>query len=73
MQDADALVILTDWPDFARLDLERVKARLASPIVFDGRNLYEPAEMAARGITYISTGRPAAEPCAEVVPIARRA
>lgn len=73
MQDADALVILTDWPEFARLDLERVKAQLANSVVFDGRNLYDPAEMAAQGITYISTGRPAAEPCAELVPIARRA
>lgn len=73
MEGADALVILTDWPEFARLDLDRVKARLVSPIVFDGRNLFEPGEMAAQGFTYISTGRPAAEPVAEVLAVARRA
>ena len=73
MGGADALVILTDWPEFARLDLDRVKARLAEPIVFDGRNLFEPAEMAAQGFTYISTGRPAAEPVTELMAVARRA
>lgn len=73
MNDADALILLTDWPDFARLDLDRVKARLANPIVFDGRNLYDPAEMAALGFTYVSTGRPAAEPMTEPLAIARRA
>ena len=59
MDGADALLLLTDWPEFARLDLDQVKARLALPIVFDGRNLYRCAEMAERGFTYISVGRPA--------------
>ncbi|MFP5237591.1 MAG: UDP-glucose dehydrogenase family protein [Acidobacteriota bacterium] len=73
MDGADALVILTDWAEFAKLDLDCVKARLAGPIIFDGRNLFEPSEMAAQGFTYISTGRPAAEPVAEVMAVARRA
>ncbi|HEY3705717.1 MAG TPA: UDP-glucose/GDP-mannose dehydrogenase family protein, partial [Terracidiphilus sp.] len=73
MKGADALVILSDWPEFARLDLDKVKARLANPIVFDGRNLFDPRDMAEQGFTYISMGRPAAEQWAEAVPLARRA
>jgi UDPglucose 6-dehydrogenase len=73
MKGADALVILTDWPEFARLDLARVKGTLANPIVFDGRNLFEPEEMADRGLAYFSMGRPAVEEWAEVLPMARRA
>lgn len=67
MKGADALAILTDWPQFARLDLSQVKALLANPIVFDGRNLYEPEEMADRGFIYVSMGRPVAEECAETM------
>jgi UDPglucose 6-dehydrogenase len=73
MKGADALVILSDWPEFIQLDFEKVKARLANPIVFDGRNLYDPAEMSEQGLTYISMGRPAAEQWAEAASIARRA
>lgn len=68
MEGADALLVLTDWPEFARLDLDQVKARLAQPIVFDGRNLYRCAEMAERGFTYISVGRPATVSGSEVLP-----
>ena len=70
---ADALVILTEWPEFAQLDLDEVKRRLAHPIVFDGRNLFDCADMARRGFTYVSVGRPPADECAEMVAIARRA
>jgi UDPglucose 6-dehydrogenase len=70
MDGADALLLLTDWPEFARLDLDQVQSRLAQPILFDGRNLYRPAEMAARGFTYISVGRPASLPGSEAVPSA---
>src|SRR5581483_4896315 len=55
---ADALLILTDWPEFARLDLPRLKSVLTYPIVIDGRNLYDPAAMAAAGFIYSSVGRP---------------
>jgi UDPglucose 6-dehydrogenase len=64
-QDADALLILTDWAEFAALDLDRLKATLRYPIVIDGRNLFEPAAMAERGFTYLSIGRPAANPVRE--------
>ena len=59
---ADALLILTEWEEFAALDLNRVLQQLKYPIVIDGRNLYEPAAMAARGFTYYSVGRPAGTP-----------
>ena len=57
--DADALLILTDWADFCRLDLALIKEALRFPIVIDGRNLYKPAHMLESGFTYISMGRPA--------------
>lgn len=56
--EADALLILNDWQDFAELDLPKLHAALRYPIVIDGRNLYEPARMAAAGFTYLSVGRP---------------
>ena len=59
---ADALLILTEWEEFANLDLHRVRQELRYPIVIDGRNLYEPGLMAAQGFTYYSVGRAAAHP-----------
>ena len=59
---ADALLILTEWPEFASLDLDHLQRRLKYPIVVDGRNLYDPEMMAARGFTYYSIGRPPATP-----------
>ena len=56
---ADALLILTEWDEFASLDLDRLHQQLKYPIVIDGRNLYDPEAMAARGFTYYSVGRPA--------------
>ena len=61
-RDADALLILTEWEEFAALDLDRIFKQLKYPIVIDGRNLYDPDAMAARGFTYYSVGRPAATP-----------
>ena len=58
-KDADAVLILTDWKEFAQLDLVRLNQALKFPIVIDGRNLYKPAEMHERGFTYVSVGRPA--------------
>jgi UDPglucose 6-dehydrogenase len=57
---ADALLILTEWEEFANLDLPRVRQELKYPIVIDGRNLYDPEVMAANGFTYYSVGRAAA-------------
>jgi UDPglucose 6-dehydrogenase len=61
MKDAHALLILTEWKEFASLDLAEVKRLLKYPIVLDGRNLYKPHDMAAVGLNYYSIGRPALE------------
>jgi UDPglucose 6-dehydrogenase len=58
-KDADALLILNDWQEFADLDLDRLRETLRYPIVIDGRNLYDPAVMAKHGFTYLCIGRPA--------------
>lgn len=60
--DADALLILTEWEEFANLNLDRLRKELKYPIVIDGRNLYDPDVMADRGFTYYSVGRPASHP-----------
>ena len=59
---ADALLILTEWEEFANLDLNRLRQDLKYPIVIDGRNLYDPEVMAAQGFTYYSVGRSASHP-----------
>ena len=59
---ADALLILTEWEEFANLDLHRLNKELKYPIVIDGRNLYDPELMAAHGFTYYSVGRAASHP-----------
>jgi UDPglucose 6-dehydrogenase len=58
-KDADAVLILTDWKEFASIDLARLKQAARFPIVIDGRNLYKPQEMLEHGFTYVSVGRPA--------------
>jgi len=57
-EGADALVIVTEWKEFRGQDLESVRAKLKQPLVFDGRNLYDPALARAAGIEYFSIGRP---------------
>jgi len=57
-QDADALLILNEWQEFAELDLARLHYTLRYPIVIDGRNLYERTAMLENGFTYLSVGRP---------------
>jgi len=57
---ADAVLILTEWEEFSALDLDRLRKLLRYPIILDGRNLYDPAVMAARGFSYHSVGRPSA-------------
>lgn len=66
-EGADALLILNDWQDFAELDLDKLYRALRYPIIVDGRNLYDPAAMAARGFTYLSVGRPTIPPARDVV------
>jgi UDPglucose 6-dehydrogenase len=59
-EGADAVLILTDWAEFAKLDLAKLNQALRFPIMIDGRNLYKPATMLEQGFTYVSVGRPAA-------------
>jgi UDPglucose 6-dehydrogenase len=66
-RDADALLILTDWKEFADLDLRKIHAALRYPIVVDGRNLFDPVLMQEQGFTYMSIGRPTATPVRETV------
>ncbi len=56
-EGCDALVIATEWEEFKRLDLERARKALTHPILFDGRNLFDPAEMERLGFIYKSIGR----------------
>lgn len=56
---ADAVLILTDWKEFADIDLVKLNQVVRFPIVVDGRNLYKPQTMAEHGFTYVSMGRPA--------------
>lgn len=58
LQKADALVICTEWPEFRRPDFGKVKSLLNQPVVFDGRNVYDPKRMAELGFDYFSIGRP---------------
>jgi UDPglucose 6-dehydrogenase len=63
--EADALLVLSDWPQFAELDLDRLQSSLRYSIVIDGRNVFDPREMLERGFTYLSVGRPAMYPAKE--------
>ena len=56
-EGCDALVIATEWEEFKKLDLERVRKSLTHPILFDGRNLFDPAQMEELGFIYKSVGR----------------
>src|SRR5208282_6397818 len=53
----DALVVATEWDEFKKLDLELARKALSHPILFDGRNLFDPQEMARAGWVYKSVGR----------------
>jgi UDPglucose 6-dehydrogenase len=56
-ENADAVLILTEWEEFANLDLARLNRAAKFPIVIDGRNLFRPEQMAEQGFTYVSIGR----------------
>ena len=58
LQGADALAIVTEWKEFRSPDFERMSEQMKRALVFDGRNLYDPALMAAQGVEYHSIGRP---------------
>lgn len=56
-QDAEALIIATEWKEFAAVDLTELKERMHTPLIFDGRNLLDPASVRSFGFTYTSIGR----------------
>jgi UDPglucose 6-dehydrogenase len=57
LDGADALVIVTEWKEFRSPDFAEIKRRLRQPLLFDGRNLYDPAVVKAAGLEYYSIGR----------------
>ena len=57
LHDADALIIVTEWKAFKSPDFGIIKARLKNPVIFDGRNLFEPADMKLLGFEYYGIGR----------------
>jgi UDPglucose 6-dehydrogenase len=57
LENADALIIVTEWKEFRSPDFALIKQRLNTPVIFDGRNLFEPAEMKRLGIIYFGIGR----------------
>ncbi len=56
-KDSDALVIVTEWQEFQRIDLERIRDLMVNPVIVDGRNIYEPEKMKELGFIYRSIGR----------------
>jgi len=59
LKDADALCVVTEWNEFRRPDFERIKGLMRTPVIFDGRNLYDPARIKALGFEYSGIGRKA--------------
>lgn len=57
LEGADALFVFTEWNEFRSPDFKRIASTLKQPVIFDGRNIYEPKEMVERGFTYFSIGR----------------
>lgn len=59
LDECDALVVLTDWPEFRTPDFGVIRSRLRQPVIFDGRNLYDPEGVSRAGLKYFAVGRPA--------------
>jgi len=62
LQGADALVVVTEWNMFRSPDFDQIRNALSSPVIFDGRNLYDPDFLVKQGFTYYSIGRTAVSP-----------
>ncbi len=56
-KDADAILLLTEWDEFKKIDMKKVKGLMRQPVVCDGRNLFNPAELRQMGFNYVSIGR----------------
>ena len=61
LEDAEALIIATEWAEFGNVDLAAVKEKMHTPMIFDGRNLFDPQTMCKLGFHYTSIGRPQAK------------
>src|SRR6185369_17883192 len=57
LDGADALVVVTEWKEFRSPDFDAIRGKLKLPLVFDGRNLYDPAQVRASGLEYFAIGR----------------
>jgi UDPglucose 6-dehydrogenase len=57
LEGADALIIVTEWREFRSPNFDNIKAKLKTPVIFDGRNLYDPALVRGMGIEYLAIGR----------------
>ena len=57
LRGADALIIVTEWHEFREPDFVRMHKLMRSPVIFDGRNIYDPKQIKAHGFTYHSVGR----------------
>ena len=57
-ENADAVAVVTEWNEFRRLDLDRIKQLLRQPVFFDFKNIYSPAAVDAKGLRYVGVGRP---------------
>jgi UDPglucose 6-dehydrogenase len=71
LEQADALVICTEWNEFRRPDFDKMRGLMRQPLLFDGRNLYKPETMAQKGFTYYSIGRPHVPAEVDALDIAR--
>jgi len=57
LKDADALVVVTEWNEFRKLDFTSMKSLMKTPVIFDGRNIYDPEEVRGAGFVYYGIGR----------------
>ena len=57
LEDAEALIIVTEWREFRSPNFDTIKAKLKNPVIFDGRNLYDPALVRGQGFEYLAIGR----------------
>ncbi|MAR12757.1 MAG: UDP-glucose 6-dehydrogenase [Blastopirellula sp.] len=65
LDNADCLAINTEWSEYRNPDFADMKLRMATPLIFDGRNLFDPEQMRQLGFRYVSIGRPPAEPVSD--------
>ena len=62
IEQADALAVITEWNEFRNPDFEVMRRLMRQPVIFDGRNVYDPAKMATLGFTYQGIGRASPSP-----------